>query len=220
MFPKSLAAAYIMNSIETVYSITKKTGFYGEICNLLIVMQSIGLSVNYLLRENADFADGEYMTIEAKHLNAKVRVPLYGPIETAILGHEPNRIDITIVANKDVERSYPHTIDGLQQFIDFIFKPFVVSYHEAYKSEIEKRYPAGRNHWPAAWQMSWAVRNAVSHGGSVFANSKSANAKVVSWKGIEHRPEDDEHTPILSRINGGDLLILLTEMEAARTSLL
>jgi hypothetical protein len=208
-----------MNGSEIVYRVSKKTGFYGEICNLLVVLQGVALSTAYLLDEQADFAPGDYITVVAKHLDAKVRLPLHGPIEASILGREPDYIDITIVANKDEERSYSHTVKGLRRFVDVIFKLFIVGYHEAYKPEIERRYPAGRDQWPNAWQMSWAVRNAVCHSGSVFKNSKSESPKMVSWRGIEHRLEDDEHTPILSRLNGGDLLILLTEMEDARTAL-
>lgn len=203
-----------MSQLETAYRITRQTGFYSEICTLLIALQGVAISTEYLLSGKAIFSPGDYLTVEAKHLNAKVRLPIFGPIQAAIQGREPDQIEITVVKNKDEERDYPHTVTGLKRFIDSIFQPFIVSFHEAHKSEIENKFPAGRDTWPDAWQMSWAIRNAASHNGTVFTNPK---AKPVSWRGIHHAPFHDAGSPILKGVNGGDMLVLLMEMEEART---
>jgi hypothetical protein len=203
-----------MSQTETVYRITKQTGFHGEICTLLIALQGVAISTEYLLSGKAVYSPGDYLTVEAKHLNAKVRLPIFGPIQAAIQGREPDQIDITVVENKDEERDYPHTVTGFQRFVDSIFRPFIVSYHEAYKAEIESRFPAGRDTWPDAWQMSWAIRHATSHNGTVYTNSKG---KPVSWRGIHHSPLKDQSSPILHEINGGDILVLFMEMEESRT---
>lgn len=106
---------------------------------------------------------------------------------------------------------------GLQRFFDLIFKPFIVSYFEAHNSEIEIKFPAGRDKWPDPWQMTWAVRNAVSHNGTVY--SKNPNGKLVSWKGLAHSQSIEQNFPILRKINGGDMLVLLIEMEEIRTGI-
>jgi hypothetical protein len=202
-----------MSHSEIVYRITKQTGFYGEICALPIALQGVAVSTEYFLSGTVAYSPGDYLTVVAKHLNAKVRLPLVGPIEAAIQGRESDRVDITVVGNKDEDRDYPHTGTGLQQFIDSIFRPFVVSYHEAHKSEIESLHPAGRDTWPDSWQMSWAVRNASAHNGTVFTKP---NGKSVSWRGIRHTPAHDQTSLILSQVNGGDLLVLFMEMEESR----
>lgn len=105
----------------------------------------VAVSTEYLLSGRVAHCPGDYLTVEAKHLNAKVRLPLVGPIEAAILGREPDLLYITVVANKDVERDFTRSVKGLHRFIDSIFTSFIVSYHEAHKSEIESLHPAGRD---------------------------------------------------------------------------
>jgi hypothetical protein len=201
----------------TIYRITKQTGFYEEICNLLIALQGIAVSTEYILGGKANYSPGDYLTVEAKHLNSEVRLPVFGPIQAAIQGLEPDQIEISILRKKDIGGFYPHEISGLQRFIDSIFKPFIVSYFEAYKSEIEIKFPAGRDKWPDVWQMSWAVRNAISHNGTVY--SRNPNGKPVSWKGLHHSPSIEQNSPILQKLNGGDMLVLLIEMEEIRTGI-
>ena len=66
----------------------------------------------------------------------------------------------------------------------------------------------------AAWQMSWALRNAASHGGKAF---EKATQKPVSWRGLTFGPSDEPAKSLLAIVNGGDILILMLEMEEART---
>ena len=202
--------------LQTTYRITKQTGFYEELCTLMIALQGVAVSTEYLLNNNAEYASGDYLTIEAKHLVSKVRLPLFGPIQAAIKNLEPDQIDLTVVSDKQAEQDFTHELAGFQKFVNAIFKPFIVSYHEAHKDEIERKFPSGRHTWPNAWQMSWAVRNAASHNGTVFDSPKR---QPVSWQGITHLPSDDLTSPLLEKINGGDLLILLFEMEETRTGI-
>lgn len=201
---------------QTTYRITKQTGFYDDLCALMIALQGVAISTEYIINKKAEYAAGDYLTIEAKHLALKVRLPLFGPIQTAIQNLDPEQIDLTVVFDRQAEQNFTRQVLGFQKFVNAIFKPFLVSYHEAHKGEINRNFPSGRHTWPDAWQMSWAVRNATSHNGIVFDNR---NSQPVSWQGITHSPSDDSATPLLERINGGDLLILLFEMEEARTGI-
>jgi hypothetical protein len=199
---------------QTTYRITKQTGFYEELCTLMIALQGVAVSTEYLLHNKAEYAVGDYLTIEAKHLVSKIRLPLYGPIQAAIGSLEPDQIELIVVPDRQAEQSFEHQIAGFQKFVNAIFKPFLVSYHEAHRGEIERKFPSGRDTRPEPWQMGWAVRNAASHNGTVFT---SPAQKSISWRGITHSPSDDSKSPLLERINGGDILILLLEMEEART---
>ena len=201
----------------SVYHITNKNGLYSELLTLLIALQGVATTTEYLMSGESNYKPGDYLTVEAKFLGMEVRLPLFGPIQAAIQGQEPDKIDITVVHKKAPKKEYVYQVTGLQRFVDAIFKPFLVSYHERHKKEIQKHFPAGRTTWPEAWQMSWAIRNATSHNGIVF---KHTNQKPISWRGFQHNPIQDKSSPILSRVNGGDLLILLLEMEDVRRSII
>lgn len=86
-----------MNQTATIYRITKQTGFYEEICNLLIALQGVAVSTEYILGGEANYSFGDYLTVESKHLNLEVRLPLFGPIQATFQGKEPEQIDITVV---------------------------------------------------------------------------------------------------------------------------
>ena len=199
------------------YHIMNKNVLYSELSLLLIALQGVTVTSEYLMSGESNYKLGDYLTVEAKFLDKEVRLPLFGPIQAAIQGQVLDKIVITVVHKKAQKKEYIHQVTGLQPFIDAIFKPFLVSYHERHKKEIQKHFPAGRTTWPEAWQMSWAIRNASSHNGTVF---QGANQKPISWRGFQHNPIQDKSSPIFSRVNGGDLLILLLAMEDVRKSLI
>lgn len=200
----------------SVYHITDKNGLYSELLTLLVALQGVAITTEYLISGGSNYKAGDYLTVEAKFLSKEVRLPLFGPIQAAIQGQEPDKIVITVVHKKTPQKEYIQQVTGLLRFVDAIFKPFLVSYHETYKEEIQKHFSARRTTWPDAWQMSWAIRNATSHNGIVF---RDPHQKPISWRGFQHTPIQDKSSPILSRVNGGDLLILLLEMEDVRRSI-
>jgi len=198
----------------TVFHIHQTTGFFHEVNTLLIALQGVAVVSELVVSGNVQHNPGDYLTIEAKHLDARVRLPLVGPIQAAIANRLPDVIEITVVSGRDKERQFSHETSGFQRFVDSIFLPFLVTYHERHRCEIEKQYPAGRTVWPSAWQMSWAIRNAASHNGRVF---EKPTQQPVSWRGLTFSPSDEPVTTLLELMNGGDLLALMIEMEEVRT---
>lgn len=203
-----------MHSQPTSYHITKRTGFFNELSTLLIALQGVAVAAELHVSGKVEHQPGDYLTVEAKHLNARVRLPLFGPVQAALANKEPDLIELTVVPGKDAEREYAHWTSGFQRFADAIFLPFLVSYHEAHRPQVETRFSAGRHTWPNPWQMSWAVRNAVSHNGRVF---EKPTQRPVAWQGLVFAPADEPASKLLTLINGGDLLLLMLEMEEART---
>lgn len=203
-----------MQSNATSYHITKRTGFFNEINTLLIALQGVAVSAELYVSGKVEHKAGDYVTVEARHLNARVRLPLYGPIQAALANKKPDIIEITVVSGKESEREFAHWTSGFQQFVHSIFLPFLVRYHEAHRAQIEKRFSAGRHTWPEPWQMSWAIRNAASHNGRVF---DKLGQRSVSWQGLTFSPADEPAKEILNLVNGGDLLVLMLEMEEARS---
>lgn len=195
----------------TTYVVDRTVGFFPELLTLLEAIQGVAVTIHWKLTGTVNHNPGDYTTVEAKHLGCDVRLPLVGPIEAAMQNAVPDFIHLTVQP-----RGTPSTqfvTQGLARFTDSIFLPFLVSYHERHRHEIEARFPAGRTSWPPAWQMSWALRNATSHNGRVF---DKPTQQSVSWRGLSHGPAEDATRPLLSVVNGGDIVVLMVEMEEAR----
>lgn len=195
----------------TTYIVDRTVGFFPELLTLLQAIQGVAVTIHWRLTGTVNHNPGDYTTVEAKHLGCDVRLPLVGPIEAALQNAVPEFIHLTVQP-----RGAPSTqfvTQGLARFADSIFLPFLVSYHERYRHDIEARFPAGRTSWPPAWQMSGALRNATAHNGRVF---DKPTQQPVTWRGLSHGPAEDTTRPLLSVINGGDIVVLMVEMEEAR----
>ena len=208
----SVKARPAVTSGKTTYVVSRHAALFPELLPLLQALQGVAIAVWWQLFGTVAHSPGDYVTVEAKHLGCDVHLPLVGPIEAALANAIPEFIHITVAASRSTEPTHL-TTQGLLRFTDAIFLPFLVSYFERHRSEIEARYPAGRTAWPAAWQMSWAVRNAFSHNGRVF---KKATQPPVLWRGLAFAPSDEPAKGILSLVNGGDILVLMLEMEESR----
>jgi hypothetical protein len=195
----------------TTYVVDRGTGFFPELLTLLEAVQGVAVTIHWKLTGTVNFNPGDYATVEAKHLDCDLRLPLVGPIEAALQNAVPEFVHITVQPRGTPDVQF--FTQGLARFTDSIFLPFLVSYHERHRAEIEARHPSGRTSWPAPWQMSWALRNAASHNGRVFDRPTQ---QPVSWRGLSHGPSDDATRRILSAVNGGDILVLMLEMEEAR----
>jgi len=199
----------------TTYRILKNTGFYSYLNTLLIAIIGVGVAIELKLNGSISHNPGDFITIEAKHLGYEVRLPIVGPVEAALANQKADEIHVTVVHGKTSSQlTYGSDGNGFIEFTDAIFLPFLVTYHEKYRPQIQSKYPQGRTSWPDAWQMSWALRNAASHGGKVF---EKLTQQPVSWRGIHFSPSDEPSQCILSLVNGGDMLLLMIEMEELRT---
>ena len=199
----------------TTYKIVQSTGFYPQLNVLLIALQGVAIAANLRSTGRVDSQPGDYLTIQAKHLRKEVRLPLVGPVEAALLNRKPDEVHVTLV-HEQTTCCQGYWTDGFADFVDAIFLPFLVNYHEHHRSEIEVKHGKERTSWPVPWQMSWALRNAASHAGRVFTTTAQ---KSVSWHGLTFGPSDEPAKSILSLVNGADILILFLEMEEARTSI-
>lgn len=197
----------------STYKIVPSTGFYPQLNALLIALQGVAVAAELRLMGAVAHSSGDYLTIQAKHLQKEVRVPLVGPVEAALANRKPDEVHLTVVHGTTTS-NHVYWTSGFAEFVDAIFLPFLVNYHERYRSEIEAKHHQGRTSWPAPWQMSWALRNAASHSGKVFEKATQA---PVSWQGLTFSPNDEPARTILSLVNGADILLLLLEMEEART---
>ena len=197
----------------TTFRISKSTGFYPQLSVLLIALQGVAVAAEFRMTGAVTHQPGDYLTIQGKHLAVEVRVPLVGPVEAALASRKPDEIHLTVVHGSTAS-DLSYWTSGFAEFVDAIFLPFLVNYHEQFRPEIESKHRQGRTCWPAPWQMSWALRNATSHSGRVFEKPSQV---PVSWRGLTFGPSDEPAKDIRSLLNGADILILLLEMEEART---
>lgn len=198
------------------YKIPKDSSFFFELNILLIALQGMAIASELILTGKINHQPGDYFTIEAKYLDMRIRLPLVGPIESALANSHPEFIEIEVIQGRDKEKDFLFVTSGFQRFIDSIFLPFLVNYFEKYKDEIKAKYPAGRDTWPDAWQMGWAVRNAASHNGRVFTKKTE---KLICWRKFIFSPYNESDKNLLQLINGGDILILMLEMENLNANL-
>lgn len=197
----------------TTYKIVPSTGFYPQLNALLIALQGVAVAAALRTTGAVIHTPGDYITIQAKHLQQEVRVPLVGPVEAALANRKPDEVHVTVVQGATTS-TLAYWTSGFAEFVDAIFLPFLVNYHERYRPDIEAKHRQGRTSWPAPWQMSWGLRNAASHSGKVFEKATQA---PISWRGLSFGPSDESGKKILSLVNGADILVLLIEMEEART---
>lgn len=149
-------------------------------------------------------------------MDLRIKLPLVGQIEAALNNSSSEYIELEVIQDQDKDSEFLHTTSGFQKFVNSIFLPFLVSYYEKNKIFISTKFPVGRDTWPDAWQMGWAVRNASSHNGRVFTKTTT---KPIHWNGFTFSANDEPHKNILTLINGGDILVLMLEMEEIKENL-
>lgn len=193
---------------ETLHP-TPETFAYEEVNTLLIAIASVVAASCYRVDGHARFNPGDYATIECLHLDARVGLPLCGPIEATVAGKKPDRVEVAVVPTRAAERTYAIESAGFQAYTRALLHPFILSRFERYRPSLDSQFPAGRTAWPASWQMAWAVRNAVAHGGRVF---ERAGQQAVTWRGLTFGPAGEPDRCLLDLLGGGDLLVLLVDL--------
>jgi hypothetical protein len=195
------------------YVLRPSDGAFDDVNLILISLASLATASSYHVEGTANFAPGDYLTIEGRHIEARLRLPLHGPIPAAIAGRRPDVIELTLVPGRDAERTFAVKTSGFARYVDALFVPFVVTYFQRYRAAVERKFKSDRTQWPASWQMGWAVRNAASHGGIAF---ERPSQRPVSWRGLTFGPADEPAKSLSMLLNGADLLLLLLDMDRDR----
>jgi hypothetical protein len=200
-------------SATSTYHLTPTDGIFGDVNVILIAVASLATAAAYHVEGHAKFDPGDYLTVEGRHLEARLRLPIHGPVQAAIAGRKPDLIELTLVPGRDAERPYEINSNGFSTYVNNLFFPFLVSYFQRFRASVEQKFKPDRTHWPASWQLGWAVRNATSHSGVAFERPVQ---KPVSWRGLTFGPADEPAKSLLTLMNGADLLVLLLDMDRDR----
>jgi len=194
-----------------IIKITKNSKCFSEIDSLIIVVASLAISFEYKLNGFAVYNPGDYAALEGLSSSKIVRLPLYGPVETALNDLKPDLIEITIEDKKPSIQTFQVWTSALQKTINYIFSPYFVIFYENNYSEARQKFGKDFLKWPASWRMGWVVRNALSHNGKVYF--KNLTTPSIDWKGVVISTSQQDK-PIESILNFTDILLLLFDMES------
>jgi hypothetical protein len=200
-----------VNETESICIVGKDSGLYDELIQLLISLQSLYISVEYLRTGKVHCNDGGFISIEGRLLPRMIRLPANGALQAAMKNVLPDYIEVAVSAV--TPSSHTHWYSGMQTYCNNLANSMLVTYLELYRKDIEDRC-GKRPQWPDSWQMAWAIRNALSHNGTVF---DKAERSAITWRTYTIAPSDEPMKKILEDVNTADLVILLLEMEADRT---
>lgn len=199
------------------YCINKSVGCFEDFNVLLIAISSVHVAANFHLGMVADCKPGDYCALSGRLLSDKeVRLPLFGPVESALKGLVPNVIQITVADISIALPQYQCNTSGFAGLIESVFQPFFVNYYERYLDGVRASFGDSDTQWPASWQMGWIVRNAISHNGCVYFRNQGHAA--VTWEGLTLSYADNGSRLIHNLLSVADLIILLLKMEEDRTS--
>lgn len=110
-------------------------------------------------------------------------------------------------------------LGALEHFLFGLSQALLTSFYEDNRKAVEHVHGKSPAQWPAAWSFGRVVRNALSHGGRLNIRGPLH----VRWKRLSYTQADHGRHIVNGDVWPGDLIILLTEMEAqlpgvARTS--
>jgi hypothetical protein len=193
-----------------IITITNKSKCFEEINSLLVILSALAIALEYRKTGTAVYKKGEHIALEGHSLKEKIKLPIYGPIEVALIDKKPIEINIEIAKLDLVNKSGKLSISVLEKTIYFIFMPIFVTFYENNYKHFEKQFGKKYNLWPDAWKMAWVVRNAMSHNGNIYF--KDLNTSPINWNvvTISHL---DQNKELKTFLNFTDTLLLLFDME-------
>ncbi|MBB3195884.1 hypothetical protein [Roseateles terrae] len=198
----------------TTFLIDKNSGLFHHLNVFLIALEGVFTATSLAAGQRVQLNPGDFSTIEGLVSKMDVRVPLHGPIATAIQDRTPDVIEITVLPTPPSPPRFRFNTRGLVRTLTILVQPFYANYFEQHVPEIRARYGRDDKGWPPVWQAAWAVRNAISHNGRVWF--KSPDHPAVTWRSLTLAPAHNG-TELSSLMSLGDLLVLLLDMEAERT---
>ena len=193
-----------------IITITNKSKCYEEINSLSVILAALAIALEYRKTGKAIYKQRDHIALEGHSLKEKIKLPIYGPIEVALIDKKPIEINIEIAKLDLVNQSGKLSISVLEKTIYFIFMPMFVTFYENNYKHFEKHFGKKYNLWPDAWRMAWVVRNAMSHNGNIYF--KDLNTSPINWNVVTISPLD-QNKELKTFLNFTDTLLLLFDME-------
>lgn len=141
----------------------------------------------------------------------QLRLSLRGFKNTALTGEQPDLIEV-ITAPKAPPPDAPHVAGITNISVRLMSAAFALA-ADRMVEWVENKITTDRHRFPPHINFGRVIRNAIVHGYTI--NIKSPSAPAVAWRGLEISNKDYGRELFNgSLLSGGDLILLLIEMEA------
>jgi hypothetical protein len=184
---------------------------FEPINDLLIILSSIGHAVSLMVGGSTHTTPKPVMRLNAHVVGHAFALPMRGPLEHALKGTIPNRIEIGITPlaahGQPLTNIVAQTV-GLASVMNHISRPIFLGYFERYNDWLKDTYGDAVN-WPMTLNFARVIRNAVAHGKIRIRNPSAA---PVHWHGLSYGYADNGKTVIGTDMHPGDVLALMFEI--------
>lgn len=195
-------------SITGKHSMKPGDRLFSPVNDLLIILSAITHASSLMVDGSTHKHPQPTMRLNTKQMGCAYVIPLRGPLEHALAGTTPDRIEIgmTPSATHDNKLHGPklHT-GGLDSVMTHVISPIFITFFERYNDWMTENYSDAIN-WPMTLNFARIIRNAAAHGKINFRNPR---APAVSWRGLSYSPADNGRQVIGLDIRMGDVLGLM-----------
>jgi hypothetical protein len=148
----------------------------------------------------------------SRQFNKTVTLSQTGPLEHVIKGERAHVIQIRFgppIKEEEGPNSIP--VGPLHRVFANAISPTFVQFYEDNAEWMEKSYGKNPHEWPSSiWNFGRVVRNAISHGGCINIDDKTA--PTVTWYHLAYGPAQNKQLIIGTDFLFADLMILMFEM--------
>jgi hypothetical protein len=125
----------------------------------------------------------------------------------------PDQLDLVEKPLAAVEIPGGISLNVLKRPSERVFASLYTSYFERGRRLVEARFGMDVSGWPAVWNFGRVVRNAFAHGGQVSITNP--NALPVTWRGVTLGPAENGREIFFNDLAYAEIVILLSELDAA-----
>lgn len=198
------------------FQIGASRGCFQELLPLLATCSATYAAAQIHALGTFQTAPDHAFVIVCKHLNARVVLPLHGPIQDVLFNQLPEGLAVGVLPGRGSPPVHAFESLGSKDLFNQMIHPYIVNQFERGKSSVDRMFKGGRNKWPPAWQMGWLIRNGLSHGGTVhFDLKRNRSPYPVRWHDLTIGVKQQGDQILGNFVNVGDLIVLSLEMEEA-----
>lgn len=193
-------------------TIRKGDRLYRPLLDFLTAYDCVSVTAQMMATGQAKSALGDHGIAFAAQLPLGVKHVVGGLAQSALAGEVIAEFPIEIIESEGAPQiPNGHAVTAFQRLIMNLIAPLFVIYFESHRPWLSSVTSGDPYIWPAVWNFSRVVRNAIAHDGRIAWNS--AVAPAVEWEGIRYSPADDGREIIGPHLTLGDLLITMLEMD-------
>jgi hypothetical protein len=191
---------------------------FEPINTLHIMLAAVGHATSVMTGGKTHRTPKPAMKIDTIWPDLSFAVSLHGPLEMALAGKVPSRIEVGIITNAaDVAMQIPAKWQGggLVGTVSYISAPVFLAFFDRYNDWLKTTYGAAAN-WPKPLNFARVIRNAAAHGKIDIRNPK---ASPVTWRGITIGPADNSRQIIGPGFILGEIIALMFDVDDALNSI-